>query len=113
MGYPEEEITFCPYCREEIPPACYWRGGGVVVSNGGREVRTVVLHSICPTCGEEQCSGLEGWLPYRWFYAWLWRLRYPATSRPRLTFAWVRLDEERAARSEERPAPAQPERRAA
>jgi len=94
MGYPEEQITFCRYCREEIPPAYFWRGGGFVLTNGGREMRTVILRSLCPTCGEEQCSGLQGWLPYRLFYAWLWALRYPALTRPHAPFAWVRVDEE-------------------
>lgn len=88
MWYPEEPITYCNRCDEEVPVDNIWRGRGTIITNGGREVRTLVLYSLCESCGRRQSVGLDGPWWYRKLYAWLWRLRYPNTKRPRISMGY-------------------------
>lgn len=84
MWYPEEPITYCQRCEDEIPLDYIWRGRGLIISNGGGQVRTMVLYSVCPGCGTKLSVGLDGPWWYRLLYGWFWRSRYPNTRRPRL-----------------------------
>jgi hypothetical protein len=93
MWYPEEPITYCKRCEDEIPLDHFWRGTGTIIGAGGKEVRTLVLYSLCPGCGHRLSVGLDGPIWYRALYAWLWKLRYPRTRRPKMeavTMAEVR-----------------------
>jgi hypothetical protein len=82
MWYPEEPITYCRACDEDIPVENIWRGRGFIITNGGKEVRTLVLYSVCAHCGRRLSVGLDGPLWYRTLHGWFWRLRYPNTRRP-------------------------------
>lgn len=82
MWYPEEPVTYCEYCDLDIPADCCWRGRGRIVGGDGTNTRAALLHSLCPGCGRQYTTGLQGSLPYRLFYNWLWRLRYPRTRPP-------------------------------
>lgn len=95
MWYPEEPLTYCKHCQAEIADDYIWRGRGLIISNGGRRVRTLVLYSVCPHCEAKLSVGLDGPLWYRMLYSWFWRLRYPNTRRPVLGYAAV--DERRRA----------------
>ncbi len=88
MSYPEEAVTYCPRCELAIPSTYYWRGRGLIITNGGRRKRTLVLYSVCPECGRRYSTGLNGPPVYRWVYGWLWKLRYPATRPPTLEEAY-------------------------
>lgn len=82
MWYPEEPITYCERCDVEVPVENIWRGRGYIITHGGKEDRTLVLYSLCPSCGRRLSVGLDGPWWYRQLYGWLWRLRYPNTRRP-------------------------------
>ena len=82
MWYPEEPITYCEQCQQDIPDDCFWRGRGSIISHGGSETRTLVLYSLCPGCANRLSVGLDGPWWYRHFYGWMWRIRYPRTKRP-------------------------------
>ena len=82
MWYPEEPATYCRHCRAEIPADCFWRGRGFIITGSGREVRTIVLYSLCPGCNRRLSVGLDGPRWHRLLYGWLWKLRYPYTRPP-------------------------------
>jgi hypothetical protein len=84
MWFPEESITYCDRCDDDISHDHMWRGTGTIVSNGGGEVRTLVLYSLCPGCSRRLSQGLDGPLWYRLLYAWIWKLRYPRVRPPKL-----------------------------
>lgn len=84
MWYPEEPVTYCRHCNNDVPIDCFWRGRGTIITSRGRDTRTTVLFSQCPDCGSRQSVGLDGPLCFRLFYCWLWRLRYPRTRPPLL-----------------------------
>jgi hypothetical protein len=77
MWYPEESVTYCNRCDLEIPADCFWRGHGYIITASGQEVRTAVLFSQCPDCGQRRSVGLDGPWWYCLLYRWIWRLRYP------------------------------------
>ena len=82
MLFPEEPITGCPQCGLEIPSDCFWRGRGHMISGPQRQVRTTILHSVCPECGTRQSIGLEGARWFRALYSWMWGIRYPSRRPP-------------------------------
>ncbi len=82
MWYPEEPATFCRKCNVEIPADCFWRGRGFIITASGSEIRTTILYSLCPECGQRLSVGLDGPRWHRTLYSWLWRLRYPYTRPP-------------------------------
>ena len=94
MWYPEEPITYCQRCEDDISVEYVWRGTGVIIGHGGKRVRTMVLYSICPGCGTRLSVGLDGPWWYRLIYAFFWRQRYPNTERPYLE---PRVEERRSA----------------
>jgi hypothetical protein len=77
MLYPEGEITICRRCGSDIPSDHHWRGTGTVVSGRKLSKRTLILYNRCHDCGFGHSYGLEGSVPYRLLYAWIWSLRYP------------------------------------
>jgi hypothetical protein len=82
MWYPEEPVTYCQTCDVDIPVDRYWRGRGFIVGGRQEQFRTTILYSQCPNCGRRRSVGLEGPLPLRILYGWLWKLRYPYTRPP-------------------------------
>ena len=97
MWYPEESVTYCGRCELEIPADCFWRGRGFIITAGGQEMRTTVLFSQCPECGQRSSIGLDGAVWFRLLYEWLWRLRYPATRPPHTEVARIERPYRRAA----------------
>ncbi len=83
MWYPEEPITYCPECDLDLPAFGFWRSRGTIISSCGRPQPTVVLNSLCPSCGARFRVGLDGPLIHRWIHACLWWIRYPSRKRPR------------------------------
>lgn len=97
MWYLEESLYYCQNCNGEIPVRNFWRGTGRILVGTRREMRTMVLHSLCPICGTRQSLGLDGPWPMRVFHAWLWKIRYPSVRRPAWQPrrpAWSFCDEE-------------------
>jgi hypothetical protein len=82
MWYPEEPVTYCKGCDVDIPIDHYWRGHGFIVGGHRGQLRTMILFSQCPQCGQRRSVGLEGPLPFRVLYGWIWTLRYPNTRPP-------------------------------
>jgi hypothetical protein len=90
MWYPEESVSYCRKCDLEIPADCYWRGRGFIINGNGRQQRTPILYSVCPECSRRQSVGLDGPWPYRVFYTWMWKLRYPQKKAPEMEATEVR-----------------------
>ena len=66
----------------------------------GQEVRTAVLFSQCPDCGQRRSVGLDGPWWYCVLYRWLWQLRYPRRKPPRFMAERVELPPRRRASGE-------------
>ena len=96
MWYPEEPVTFCRTCEIHIPYDCLWRGSGFIITGGGKQIRTTVLYSACPECGQRFSVGLDGPQWHRVVYGWLWQLRYPNTRPPEVGFGAVQTRRRRA-----------------